>query len=690
MRPHPFAVLFFLLSTVSSSASSTLASGDGDDNDDAADVVVVGLPPGGRYTRRMTPIEETDISAGGGSHQEEIVADLSPNFERSKRRRRRDRLTLLRGLQSSCDLGSGRFTYVSPAGTDAAGSGSDASSPYATIQYAVDNAEPCETIHVMSGTYYNDKYGSGQNHYKSVVNLSGVSHLTLKAHDMGGAGAAAGDPRPKIKFDGPGGIICNSANPCSHLEISGLEIEGPNKDMSYVEALANRNSLGASLIKYASRGVAVWKGDHIALSDMIVHDCPGSGMRVNKGDYISITDSVVYDNTWWSPRAESAIVLAESLAVDTETDKIKMTLARNEVYGNINKIPYYNPNYDWDYSPIGGYDCGAVDACDPSSPSYSNTLEDCPWQCRYGKSTQNYIIDGMGVYVTRNRDTYLHGQMTLEDNLCAGNGINGVVFHRTDRGTVRRNTVHSNGVVPVLEIPEPAPEEWHASASGKSRQRYSGLVLNNADGVKLWSNTVAARYDDDYAFKQEDDGGAPSPVEAGGNNKACRGLIQMDPYDIVTAVTDLSVCGLSSNEDEDEEDTPVPTHAPTLAPTPTPTDPPAFVEIACGDKCHLIQWPYTMHSSYPPITSLAQCEDACESSGDCRAFSLQYDYAAQNGDEKCFLYRDSEEPSPPKCANDPFNAGGGCSYGTVDGRFYVRPQARDEYNVSDYAGARRR
>lgn len=41
-------------------------------------------------------------------------------------------------------------------------------------------------------------------------------------------------------------------------------------------------------------------------------------------------------------------------------------------------------------------------------------------------------------------------------------------------------------------------EDWHEGCKGKSRQSYSGIVINNAIGVKLWSNNVSARYDDDY------------------------------------------------------------------------------------------------------------------------------------------------------------------------------------------------
>lgn len=96
---------------------------------------------------------------------------------------------------------------------------------------------------------------------------------------------------------------------------------------------------------------------------MKVHHCPASGIRVNKGDYVTIADSEVYSNTWWSSSAESAIVLAEGKHID-EVSWIKMRLVGNTVYDNMNKVPYYNPNYAWDYSPIGSYDCSIFSACE--------------------------------------------------------------------------------------------------------------------------------------------------------------------------------------------------------------------------------------------------------------------------------------------------------------------------------------
>mmetsp|Transcript_32181 Transcript_32181/g.65351 ORF Transcript_32181/g.65351 Transcript_32181/m.65351 type:complete len:422 (-) Transcript_32181:470-1735(-) len=279
---------------------------------------------------------------------------------------------------------------------------------------------------------------------------------------------------------------------------------------------------------------------------MVVHHCPGSGMRVNKGDYITIADSTVYNNCWWSRSAESAIVFAESTPIDAE-EGTKMYMTGNTVYGNMNKVPYYNPNYAWDYSPIGaGIDCSSYSACDPSctdEATCGDPYADCPWQCRYGKMTQDYIIDGMGVYVTRNKDTYTHGRMELSNNTAYGNGINGLVFHRTDRGSVTANVIYDNGVVPVQSHPEPVVENWHLAASGKSRQPYSGLVINNAVDVELFDNAVAARYEDDFAFKQVFDAGATIvPVQAGAENVACRGMVEIDPASMVSATADMSVC----------------------------------------------------------------------------------------------------------------------------------------------------
>merc|ERR1719296_64784 len=216
----------------------------------------------------------------------------------------------------------------------------------------------------------------------------------------------------------------------------------------------------------------------------------------------------------------------------------------NTVYDNLNKVPYYNANYNWDYSPIGSQNCGDYPACQAGETT------DCPWQCRYGKASQDYIIDGQGVYVTRNKDTYLYGRMELSGNIAYRNGINGVVYHRTNRGVVKDNIVFDNGVVPKDDKIEPVVEDWHACCPGKSRQPYSGLILNEAEDVEITNNSVAARYDDDYAYKMQMDGGATEYQVTGSGNKVCAGLASLDPASVLVtpgSCTDVPSTYMTNN-----------------------------------------------------------------------------------------------------------------------------------------------
>jgi hypothetical protein len=116
------------------------------------------------------------------------------------------------------------------------------------------------------------------------------------------------------------------------------------------------------------------------------------------------------------------------------------------------------------------------------------------------------------------------------------------VFHRTFRGVVKKNLIYDNGQVPkdghdqasARPIPPASAlmpwqdvkeaTDWMQPLS-KTRQPYSGLVLNNADGVKVFGNKVRARYDDDFAFTMENDDGNNYKVKKGGNNKNCRGKV---------------------------------------------------------------------------------------------------------------------------------------------------------------------
>jgi len=431
-------------------------------------------------------------------------------------------------FSSECDYDETLPYYVSSSSGKNWNTGLSTDKPFQTIQHAINNRMDCQIIYVMEGIYRNKDFGTSnnKNHKNKIIWLNGVANLKILGYP--------GSTKPILEFDGPGAIIGGSkTSPVSNIEIANLEIRGPNRNINWQEAMDDRLTKSSY---YNGRGIAIWAGHHIYLHDLVVHDCPASGLRVNRGDYITISNNVVYNTTFWTSSAESAIVLAASEHID-RYDGVKMRLLNNTVYNNINKVPYYNPNYDWDYSPLKS-NCGSYSACE------QELVEDCPWQCRYGHKTQDYIIDGMGVYVTRNSDTYLHGMMELSYNTCYGNGINGLGFHRTHRGTIKQNLIYNNGVVPRLDKPEVVEEDWQKFL-GKSRQPFSGITINNAKSVNLCSNRVAARYDDDFAYRQvTDNNGQSQHLEVGGNNKVCKGKINSTFITIVDRVysEDTMIC----------------------------------------------------------------------------------------------------------------------------------------------------
>ncbi len=372
----------------------------------------------------------------------------------------------------------GHNWHVSPSGINslANDNGKTTSNPLQTIQYAVSTAwQAGDTILVMNGTYQNANYGSGNLNNGAVVSLTGTvgeenGWLIIKNYP---------GHQPKLQFDGSGGFIGGSQ---TYLEIAGFEIEGPNQSINYTEAFANR------LIQdnyYSGRGIAIWSGHHLYIHDNLIHDCPNSAIRANNADYCTIDHNEVYNNTWWSSNAESAIVYAQAQDIDT-LSIIKMKITYNLVYDNINFIPYYNSTYTGETSD-------------------------------YGTVAQDYIIDGSGVYVTRNRDTYFYGWSYFANNVCYGNGINGLVVHKTDRAIVTNNTSFMNGAVPL--------------SSG--RQASSGITVNGSAHVRLYNNISWPKFDTDGGYKIYNLGDSEDLIAS--NNILVKGLSDLSPSQYTVA-----------------------------------------------------------------------------------------------------------------------------------------------------------
>lgn len=350
--------------------------------------------------------------------------------------------------------------YVSPTGTNSlsGNNGLSASSPLNTIGYAINTAWVTgDIIYVMDGTYTNTNYGTGNKNNGSVVsiNTAGTLNGPLVIRNYPGHS-------PKVAFDGAGGFVCGTGK---YLEISGFEIQGPNQQITKSEAEANRLN---SLNYYKGRGIAVWAGSggyNILLHSNKVYDCPASGIRINNSDYCTITNNEVNNCTTWTSAGESAIVLAQSKNIDNTT-KIKMRITKNRVHDNVNNIHYFNPNYA------------------------------CPNPTAYGCVDYPNIIDGSGCYITRNNDRGTggadenpNGQYTgafyFANNVSYGNGINGVVVHKSDNSIVMNNTVFKNGQVPLSE----------------GRQSAAGITVNDSKNVRIYNNISWTQNSSDYGYK---------------------------------------------------------------------------------------------------------------------------------------------------------------------------------------------
>ena len=365
--------------------------------------------------------------------------------------------------------------YVSqPLGSDS-NSGSE-SSPFKTINKAISESIPGTTILVMDGLYQNNNYGTGLNgtslNNSPVVNFnqSGVigSPITLK--NLNGHS-------PKIQFDGAGGI--KFPNGVNNIIVEGFEIEGPSASITYEQAIADReykilvsedDDDNTSYNHNYFSGKGIWGyGPHnnIIIRNNVVYNTPGSGIRFNDSDYITIENNTVYNTTWWTSSASSAVVYAESISSEGDNGSdIKMIMRGNIIYNNWNRIPFYVTQLPDNNGNVGG---------------------------NYGTASQDYILDGQGLYVTRSDPDYA-GTFLFENNICVNNGKNGINFDHSDSASAiyRNNTLYFNGVHNIIQMQE------HGELLHVGNNKVAGIKANGVLNATVVNNIIVTR-DNEYS-----------------------------------------------------------------------------------------------------------------------------------------------------------------------------------------------
>ena len=157
------------------------------------------------------------------------------------------------------------------------------------------------------------------------------------------------------------------------------------------------------------RGIAMKNVKDVTVTENAIHHTPSSGIRCDQCDDVMIRANLVYGTAWWTTTGTSAIVFAEALGTGENS------INSNVVYGNRNCLPFYQTE------SVEHFGAGSVE--------------------NYGKHNQNRIVDGSGVYITRNVD--YEGTFNLKNNIAYDNGINGLVVHKTTHPDVTVNVMNN-------------------------------------------------------------------------------------------------------------------------------------------------------------------------------------------------------------------------------------------------------
>lgn len=229
----------------------------------------------------------------------------------------------------------------------------------------------------------------------------------------------------------------------------------------------------------------------------------GSGFRIDRSTGpILLAGNKVFENNHFTWTASSGAVVAET-EENSEQKANEIVYIDNDVHDNFNMIPFLRQTANAGeqqsdkMDKYGAYCTFAGD--DASTPSDLNeNRKDPAGECvtvsptstiniTHGGRTSTIdkngydlianniaygkVVDGSGIYVTRNKDSTTNTLFKFLYNKADRNGIGGIVCHMTDKCVFEGNIVRQN----------------HLNLAA---QNYGGIIINRAAEVTLENNYV--------------------------------------------------------------------------------------------------------------------------------------------------------------------------------------------------------
>lgn len=191
--------------------------------------------------------------------------------------------------------------YVSPQGNDGFDEfqSQDRSTPWRTIQRALDAARAGDTVIVADGTY----------NERIFLNHSGTpgQDIILRAENQHGARVI--------------GFI--HGRDVSYITVEGFDVTNPNGGL-------------------ISQGIVFYSSHHITIRNNLARDSFGGGINFNQSDSILIEGNTVHGNAFFHPDAHSGISVYQPQRMADSGAEYGVIIRNNISFGNANFVPNRN------------------------------------------------------------------------------------------------------------------------------------------------------------------------------------------------------------------------------------------------------------------------------------------------------------------------------------------------------------